>query len=205
MGQPFEVPTSGADASEWFVSVECGIADGEARRLAVPTPGERWLFGVLWGDGSSPPPEPRSYIQPLPKLTLSLSFVPGGAVHEAAWAIFAKCPFSTERLLLPLWPEDAAMLTDGSVSAGMRADALGLPRDDPRVPDLRGVDSLEEVFESALPLALALARGIWIPCPRLTVWSTADRSSRFGTSNSIPTCPMSPRRPELNPVDPVNR
>lgn len=166
MGQPFEVAASRDDEGEWFVPVECGIADGEARRLAVPTPGERWLFGVLWGDGASLPLEPRSYIQPVPKLTLSLSFTPGGDVHEAAWAIFARCPVSTERLLLPLWPEDAALLLDGSGSAWIRADALGLPRDDPQVPTLPGGESFEERLESMLPMALALASGdldVFIP------------------------------------------
>lgn len=161
MGQPFEVP--GPDEAEWFVSVDCGIADGEARRLAVPTPGERWLFGVLWGDGSSPQLESRSYIQPVPKLTLSLSST-GGDVHEAAWAIFGKCPLSTERRLLPLWPEDAAMLIDGSGSAWIRADALGLPRDHPQLPTVRDSESFEELFESALPMALAFANGdLFIP------------------------------------------
>lgn len=155
MGDPFEVPPSTDDEGGWFVPVECRIADSEAQRYAAPSPAERWLFGVLWGDGLARPLEPRSYIQPVPKLTLSLSSTPGGEIHEAAWAIFGKCQSSTERILLPLWPEDAAILIGGPGAAWMRADGLGLPRNE----GWRG-ESFEEVIESTLlPMALALATG----------------------------------------------
>ena len=159
MGQPFEVPSGDGNEPEWLVPVECGLADGEGRRLDDPTPAERWLFGTLWGDSTPPPPRPRSYIQPIPKLTLSRSSVPAGDVAEAAWAVFMRCPLSTERLLLPLWPEDAAELLDGSAEALIRVEALGMSHQDPRVPDLDAAGSADEAFIAALPMALAIARG----------------------------------------------
>ena len=191
MGQPFEVPASRDDEPEWFVSVECGIADGEARRLAAPTPGERWLFGVLWGDGPLTPPWPRTYVQPLPRLTLSLSYT-ADDVHEAAWAIFPKCPRSNERRLVPLWSEDAAMLIDGSGSPWMRADALGLPRDHPELPALRRAESFEELAESALPLALAFARSdddLFIPVDGLVNGGPVFEVREFVLDSNIPNVP----------------
>ena len=159
MGQPFEVLSGDGNDAEWFVPVECGPADGETRRLSDPTPAERWLFGTLWGDGTTPPPRPRGYIQPIPKLTLSRSSAPPGEVSEAAWAVFMRCPGSTERLLVPLWPKDAADLLDGSADVWIRVDALGMARGDARVPDPDAIDSDEEAFIALLPMALAIARG----------------------------------------------
>ena len=159
IGQPFEIAGASDDDGEWFVPVECEISDTDAQRLAAPNPGERWLFGVLWGEDSRPPRTPRSYIQPVPKLTLSLSSTPGGDIREAAWAIFQRCPLSTERLLLPLWPEDAATLIDGSGSSWIRADAIGLPRGDPRISNIQNADSFEDAAKSLIQMGLAIESG----------------------------------------------
>ena len=155
MSQPVAIEPSGSDVPSWIVSIECGIAEGEADRLAAPTAAERWLFGVLWGTGSPAPPEPRSYVQAVPLLTLLLSFessairtVPdedpaapnwfsrmAAAARRAARrdartaaavsAVFPRCPGSTQRLTLPVRRDHAGVLLDASATVSLRVDALG--------------------------------------------------------------------------------
>ena len=200
MGQPFEVLSGDGVDTEWFVPVECGSSDGEASRISDPTPAERWLFGTLWGDGTPPPPRPRGYIQPIPKLTLSRSSGPPGEVSEAAWAVFMRCPGSTERLLLPLWPEDAAELLDGSADVWIRVDALGMALGDPRVPEPDAIDSDEEAFTTLLPMALAIARGdlsAFIPVDGLVNGGPVFEVRDFHVDADLPRVP--------SPVDRIFR
>ena len=124
---------------EWQVPVACGAAAGEQERLASPMPGDRWLFGVLWGDDVA---EPRSYIQAIPKVTLWLTQPETGRSWPAAWGRFYRCPMSTEHLALPLWPEDASALADGAVLVEVDVEALGMPRsrDMREVLDARSIE-----------------------------------------------------------------
>ena len=102
-------------------------------------PGDRWLFGVLWGDDVA---EPRSYIQAIPKVTLWLTQPETGRRWPAAWGRFYRCPMSTEHLALPLWPEDASALADGTVLVEVDVEALGMPRsrDMREVLDARSIE-----------------------------------------------------------------
>ena len=74
---------------EWQVPVACGAAAGEQERLASPMPGDRWLFGVLWGDDVA---EPRSYIQAIPKVTLWLTQPETGRSWPAALGAVLQMP-----------------------------------------------------------------------------------------------------------------
>ena len=135
---------------EWQVPVSCGPAAGEQERLASPTPEERWLFGVLWGDGVA---QPRSYVQPVPKLTLWLNHRETGRSWEAAWARFDRCPIRADLLALPVWAEDASALLNGTVVADIEVEALGMPRS-PEVTEVLDSGSMEDAAQRLVRLAL---------------------------------------------------
>lgn len=191
MGQPFEIPPSAEDDGGWFVPVECGPADGERVRLDEPTPGEQWLFGVLWSDGSPGPVEPRSYVQAAPILTLLLSSNPQGDIHEAAWGIFMKCPSSTERMLFELSPADVLRVI-GASSAWMRADAVGLARDN-ALALFRAVqqsDSVDEAAEALIPLAGEISTGdAWLPVDGLMNGGPVFEVREFTIDPELPRIP----------------
>ena len=153
LGDVQQTTDTATGESQWQVLVSCFLAEGEEARLASPTAGERWLFGVLWGDGPYAAAVPRSYIQAIPQVTLWLTDPASGARWEAAFGRFYGCPLEVESMMFPLWPEEASALLNRTVIAEVAVEALGMLRS----PEMAGVleaESMEEIAERLTWVAL---------------------------------------------------
>ena len=153
LGDVQQTTDTATGESQWQVLVSCFLAEGEEARLISPTAGERWLFGVLWGDGPYAAAVPRSYIQAIPQVTLWLTDPATGARWEAAFGRFYRCPLEVESMMFPLWPEDASALLNRTGIAEVAVTALGMPRS----PEMAGVieaESIEEIAERLMWVAI---------------------------------------------------